>query len=385
MKLEVTLRKRVNSFNFFFDYSAEMDSAEVLNHPFYGGAVGLNEQEVKDRAVFEVLERYGSSVVEKKVESFSINDLKRSGRNFLDPRELAQFSKAQYQVSSFPYVYISSFDKLDWVESDNQVLLPARAVYFGYSKNRQSKILPSITCGTAIHKTVLDAKFCAIAELVERHQAMTSWISRDFGAQLDHASLIDEELQYLLKCCKKNSLNIYIFAKRSVFDLPFFCVVTEAENEPCAAFGISTGFDFESQIKKALLESLMVRNSLELISSFEQRHVSKMRDVKKFMDHSIFYGSSSNYDIWKFMKNTKMTPLSEMNLPIKDRKQFIADSESEVCVTNITPKAYQDLNLHLFRAVSCTLFPMNVRYDCQYLAREDYSKANSNLAPHPFG
>ena len=168
--MEIQVWKNTSKRKYIWTYSAKLDGCD--DDIFYcsGGASSCNKEISKNKAIYECIERYSGSHIDKKQLKFSYYECHKDA---IDPRNLIFFSSDQYK-KGFPYDKFNSKDKIEWVDGvslmDNKkILVPSFSVYLGYNRYcHPKKYFPTASSGLAVHQTENMAIFHGLLD--NRHQ-----------------------------------------------------------------------------------------------------------------------------------------------------------------------------------------------------------------------
>lgn len=385
-EIKVLLQKRKHKRFYVHDYAAKI----VLNgqrRTFFGGAVSTDEQDAKDRAVYEALERYGCSLVEREVLVSSRATLRKANIPFLDPKDLAPFSNKQFAQDCFPYKPLRDEDEIGWIMNEStSIAVPARAVYFDYQREAERSYMPSVTCGTALHQTFEDAKNGAIKELIERHSCMYYWSRRVTPKPYGLDEIPDERLSNLVRQIRAEGLQLFLLDITTIRELPCFLAITVSGDGPYATFGLAAELDCLKGATKAISEAIMVRNSLDLVLSHHKyKRIARATDITSFMDHSAYYAAKGHARYWNYLLSVHSDEeILHLTATPADEYDF-RNIENDCYIFDITPSHYKDIGYFIVRAVCPKFLPMNVRQDAQYLEHPLNKGKIVNHHPHPFG
>lgn len=147
----------------------------------------FTDADAADRAALgESVERYCANILDTlPVVHASHDELRRSGREAVDPAELVLYSPAQYAAPGFPFVPLHRDTRVHWVPGrsltrDVEVLVPASLVYVNWYSAGFAQAPPTNFCAFAGIAAGPDLDFAVMSgleEVVERHATMVWWLN----------------------------------------------------------------------------------------------------------------------------------------------------------------------------------------------------------------
>ena len=193
---------------------------------------------------------------------------------------------------------------------------------------------PQSSCGLAVEKTYKKAVRNALLELIERDATMRAWILRKPLPRINLSGLKNSKLKFLIGKLTRENLKVEICIS-STLNIPSVIVILYSNKKvtPFVSFGLVAGSEIEDIALKALLEAIMVRNTLEELKIVGKlKRIKNFSSIKEFMDHVIYYAEPLNKNKWTFLLNgpkyspTKIIKIfdfnSKINTPLNNYWKF---------------------------------------------------------------
>ena len=385
--------------NYIHEYSAEIKTQPSAINYCQGGGIALTAEEAKSKAIYEVVERYCGSTMVQKTVNYPIKKV-ANNLNYIHPKLLIQFNNSQY-TDDFPYSKINNNSMLEWVQgyshSDRKnKLIPAFSVYLGYNliSSLPQKYFPSSSCGLATYSSFDEAVVRGIFELFERDSAMRVWLSRKGVARIDIETIKNSKIQYIIQKIKAEDLLVDICFEANSLRIPTIIVLIHASDRkiPFVSFGLSSGIKLEEAILKALLEAIMVRNTLDYLhKSRKLKKYSDYTEIKEFVDHIMYYAYPSTSSKWKFLISGEMIGYDEVNKFYINGLAHLNNLDSlvghlkknglETISIDLSNDVSKKFGLHVVRVIIPGLMQMDYDYNFRFLGHKNCS---INQNPHPF-
>lgn len=300
---------------------------------------------------------------------------------------------------------------IDWtagwsLRHQEQVFLPAREVFMGYSRDEGALNVSSSGCalGSSLEEALLHALF----ELIERDAFLLRWYSQTSVPMLDLSLIPEGEIQGLLLAAEHMGYQVQVFDVTTENQVPAVWAMAKGQTpEQIHSFSsLGAHMDPIRALKGALQELLV---SLELyVPSFDEKRAKMLLDqpeqVQDGNDHFQFYAHKDSHKHLDFLSET---PDAKATLQFLERQHFWSDQDlvvklrkwigillhhhPDVTFVDLTPPGLRALGLHAVRAVVPDLLPMTFGHqgrrtrNCQRL-QNALQKNQTSLpdAPHPF-
>ena len=300
---------------------------------------------------------------------------------------------------------------IDWVDGwslrhQEPVLMPAREVFMGYSRDEGTLNVSSSGCalGSSLEEALLHALF----ELIERDAFLLRWYSQTTVPMLDPVLIPDGEIQGLLLSAQHLGYQVQVFDVTTENQVPAVWVMARGQTPEQVHSFSSLGAHMDPiRALRGALQELLV--SLELYPpSFDEKRAKMLLDhperVEDGSDHFQFYAHPESQQHLNFLSET---PDLQATLQFLDRQHFwsgqdlvvklnsliqiLLSHHPDVTFVDLTSPGLRALGLHAVRAVVPDLLPMTSGHhgrrtrNCRRL-KKALQKNQISLpdAPHPF-
>lgn len=401
--MRIVVQPRKSQRNYIYDFVATVIDKNNLRTK-KGCGVSINKTIAKNRAFFEAIERYFVSKIPKKLLfEFNISELISKNAYYLDPNEIIQESSIMNPYNN-RLERITTFQKIAWAKGRSltkkcPIWIPAFMLFANYRGTDDKRFFRAISCGVSIHKTRSKSITHGILELIERDAALLTWFGEKSIPSINLAKIKNERLTSLIKNIRREGKDVKVFLTTTDIKIPaVFAFVFDSHNHyPSVAFGLAAENNLEKSIIKSIEEALMILNTAELAGN---NKIMKVKDIKNFFDHILFYSLPKNKFRWTHLLNCKETSIEAINKKynfikkyfINNFVDYLAKKGVELIIFNFSDKFLQNNNLYMTRVIARNLCPMfvgnNIPPAIKRLIRKRlkmpiFSKLNTN--PHPFG
>jgi ribosomal protein S12 methylthiotransferase accessory factor len=366
-----------------------------------GFGVGVSSAEATTKAVAEALELHAASKCsEADLLYSSAGSL--SG-DFLDPRALSLYDRAQYRDPAFPFERFHSRSRIAWtharwLDTHADVLVPAFLTYFGAPASLNQNFAEVTTSGLATGTSLEDASMRAICELVERDAFMTTWLARVPSQRLI-PDAIDEVTRRIVDEFEARGLGMRIYLLKAGIDIPVvLCLIPgDGKNWPGATVGLGAHADPVIATRRAILEQALIGPALrrEMLDS-QRRIPRRANQVATPLDHALYYVPKGRARAFDFLDPGKLDPvlLAELAQPKKITldlyRKRLQDAGVRVAIKNLTPTAVAaESPFCVVRALGTNLQPLHFGFGLARSASRRLrcvaKKQELNPVPHPLG
>ncbi|MGB8955409.1 MAG: YcaO-like family protein [Tumebacillaceae bacterium] len=233
----------------FLAVRPDVDDAAIS---VYNGK-GLTAAEAELSAIMEGIERYSGSTREEPVVVGSYAELKGSGQNVLDPRELILSKRYPYDDQT-EYEWVRGKELM----SGQEMLVPANCAYFPYYPPVGRLILNPNTDGLAAGNSVEGASVRALLELVERDASSLSQYQNEL-VTVEESTIDADWLQPVLAMFKAANIDVYLKNITSDIGLPVFSATTVDAEYELITGGYGCHFSRDVALFRALVEAAQTR------------------------------------------------------------------------------------------------------------------------------
>jgi thiazole/oxazole-forming peptide maturase SagD family component len=287
--LALGLRPEEEPFPFFSAY-ARAHRPGKDRRDITPSATGSSAAEALLKAIAEAHERHATGLL--RVErSAPAGSLTRRGERWLDPREVAPLTRAQYAKRSD----LQPFDarrSWQWVRgrtlaSNAPVWVPVDLVFSGLSPRRLGRrpCLHATSSGVAAGPSQEHAAERALLELIERHALMRSWLHRTPPARIAPSALTCH-CQRRIAYWREQHRNFHVL-DLSTLGVAVAAVIMVSDSYPCFVAGAAASTaSFDAAVLKALRETELQLASLTMRP---QENPVDPQDVRSLLDHGRLY------------------------------------------------------------------------------------------------
>lgn len=280
-------------------------------------------------------------------------------------------------------------------------------LYWGLAETKETKRQVT-TSGIAGHFIQKNAILNAWLELIERDSFLVHWLNTISPPKIDiSCGVRDKELELLLDSCKKNEIEVHLLDITSDLGVPV-CLAIVSKNDK-AALGAKAGFSQEWNIKKALLEALVVHASMAGMvakdlpadfTPFSDERVDKVRRLESsFSEH----GRQAMTFLFSSEKSVAIEPQESCTLSVGEQiarlkgifsQRYSNNRDYDVFVYFFKNKLTHTFNFSVVRVICDALYPMYLSEhfaDPSHPRLQEFVKnrglekiAKLNSFPHPF-
>lgn len=359
-------------------------SSDGVDHE-RAGATGMTVSEAKQRAFGEAVERYCLSIFNK--ETMSIGYARKDS----DRVAPEVFNKFQSPLEKREYYWVSVYDLI----ADETVSIPAHLVYHpfiplnGYIRN-------TITTGAAAHTTYRDATQGALLEAIERDQYIISYLNELENPVIDERWLTRTQEEIIANFSKHHfDVELYYLT----VDAPIHVVLVALQDEwnDVYEFGLSAGFEMESTITDALVESYQTHTWMKRVDP----NTIPPDNVNGLDARAQFWKAKDDFQGIGHWVETDSPTLSSPPSVVKEVEGLIDwfdDQSMNVYMRDLTTRDVGEANIKTVRAVIPQLHPLYLSEEYRYTGGERVVSApvsagfrdtrrnrnNLNPVPQPF-
>ncbi|MBB6403425.1 YcaO-like family protein [Arthrobacter sp. AZCC_0090] len=169
--------------SFALSHAVLADSRAFSKWPSDASGAGYsfaNPEAVLGAAIGEAVERYCGNLVPAGLKRASRRDVQASGAAAIGLQEFCLFSQEQYARPGFPVPAPDADTVIDWVPAQDlvdgtEVLIPASMVWVAHSLFVAPVRHPVIQAGLATGRTLEEARWGGLCEVIERDAMTLSW------------------------------------------------------------------------------------------------------------------------------------------------------------------------------------------------------------------
>jgi ribosomal protein S12 methylthiotransferase accessory factor len=223
---------------------------DVSSHPrpmFWSGRTTTYKRSLVV-GLLEAFERHSGSKMRGKrctvIDSY--NNLMESA---LDPRQCGLYEDAVYQ-SAHDMEPFSETMKMRWVwgyslTEQRPLLVPLQLAYYGGMDQDEPRFVVSNSSGCAAGKSIEEAVFFALLELIERDAFLLNWYARLSPPQIDISTVRNAEIQFLFERLSRQNLETFLLDTRLDVPTPSITAVAIRRDNGFGAFALAAGCSFD--------------------------------------------------------------------------------------------------------------------------------------------
>ena len=361
-----------------------------------GFGVGVSSVEATMKAVAEALELHAAS-------QCSEDDLLYScagtlSEDFVDPRQLYLYDRAQYKKVDFPFERFHSRSRIawtrgQWLDTGGKVWLPAFLTYFGANPSLNQSFAQVTTSGLATGTGLKDASMRAVCELIERDAFMITWLAQ-VPTRRVIPDCIDEITRVLINEFENLGLEMRLYLLSVGVDLPVvLCLILgDGKIWPGGTVGLGAHADPVFATRKAILEQALMGPALrrEMLSGKSRIP----RRVRTTLDHALYYATKRRARAFHFLDAENLEPvlLSELAQPeaisLDLYTRRLRDAGVRIAIKDLTPPdVAAESPFRVVRALGTNLQPLHFGFGMSRAAsprlRCFAKKDGLNSNPHP--
>lgn len=340
-----------------------------------GWGKGLTVSGALLSAVGEAVERYAASLPDSgRVVWKRPADL---DREFLDPRDCALYTDAQYGREDFPYARFDPDVRHPWVLGEwlgggRAVWVPAVFAFLSLTLEPRQLICQGSSNGLAASTDREDAALRATLELVERDAFMAAWLAARAGRRVELDDTLDPLLRLVLDGVRDLGAAVEVYAlPTSVCGTTVLCLgLGDGDEYPGATIGLGTDLDPRAALRQAVLELGQTGPHLRrLMRSNALPTPDAPASVREMLDHAAYYFPRERAAAFDRLRRGGGAPVRLRDLVDVAPTRSLAACASEleaagvrVALVDVTSADVATGPFRVVRAVSPDLQPISYGY-----------------------
>jgi len=360
------------------------------------------------RALGEALERYSLETYIPYISTIgSIAKIEKLGE-FLNPLDISPFLTKQLEQKKNHRFLIKKNSNFSWTKAtlynyNKEILLPAQLVSFNYSLiNREPRILPINSTGTAFDTTFEGAFYRALCELIERDAFMISYLNKLPSPKINLKSLNSKNVNKILDILERYKLEVYVLDLATDLKIPAFgaVIIDKTGLGPAVSIGLKAGWEIENCITGSIEEALMTRSWIRDKFGYIKAAYKESEDIETIEQRAFLWFSTKmigKLDFW--LKNKKTINISK-NKTIENKLEktlkILLENNMNIIYKNITPMNIKNGGFFVIRAIIPQLQPLYLNEKYKFLGKERLydvpyklgfrrkKAVDLNKVPHPF-
>jgi ribosomal protein S12 methylthiotransferase accessory factor len=262
-------------------------------------------------AVGEAIERYSASLPDSgRIRWERAGDL---DGEFIDPRDGALYSEAQYKRRGFPFVRYDPNIQHPWVlgkwlHNGAAVWVSALDVFLSITIRQEQLICQGTSNGLAAATDHDEAALRATLELIERDAFMAAWLTGSPALRVELDSALDPLLGGVLKSIEGLGAKVELYLlPTSVSGVTIMCLgLGDGEHYPGMTFGLGADFEVESAFRQAILELGQTGPFLRRMMQSNTLTVpDKPGAVREMLQHAAYYFPRERAKAFKRLRGGK--------------------------------------------------------------------------------
>lgn len=338
---------------YFFDIFSPLDRSLTDGHsPQYAGysrGVSENYNEAVSKVIGEFLERYPLLLYKNKnLVRSSISSLKKSGKKFLDPRDLSEFSEEQKKNRAelnFNERSVFSWVKGKSLVDDKEALIPAQLVFWTYCRHKEDGLEPLLreanTNGAGGNFSRDGAILSGLYECIQRDSFFIHWFSKLSPRKIDNATISDPSIKKLLQKAERLNFEVHFLDITSDIKIPaaVAIIVDNTGVGPKIALGGGCGSDPSKVLERAMTEACGLYHWIrkkpvqfglpENYKSFITGSIGQLERLRLWGNSDmfsnlefLFKGSSETYDNFILKGKSFTNEKEELEWAVKEVSKF---------------------------------------------------------------
>lgn len=318
----------------------------------------------------------------------------------VDLPDLLGFADHQYSITGFPFARPDNGERLAWVRAEDAAgrrqsatcWVPAQLVYLEAFSSLDERLLDlRLSVGLAAGSTVHNATAAGLCEVIERHVACTWWHAQEPVPRLDPALAGANYARLAEGWADRGVVAIALrLPCRWPIGVVAVALVDRSGRGPYATFGLAAGFDWSQLAIKALLESMMIRQSCRRLMALGPDCGSAIdpSEVIRLRDHVLFYADDRSGvfldPLFAAVDDVQTPPIDRELTDVAGVLRSLAAEGFRALRVVITPDELRAAGYEVVRVMVPGLRPMDVIHNAPHI-RNTGSLGPYPAAPHPFG
>lgn len=301
---------------------------------------------------------------------------------FIDPKIYCPYSEEQIKRNNLST--INNNDKLFLIKgfdnNNNPVLIPVDLCFFSISVENLGRNVfhYANSSGCAAHFDLEKAKQSAIEELIERDALMKTWILKKSPYKIENSTL-SLNIQQRIEKYEKKGFSIYVLLLSNKYAYTILTCAIRKDDYPYFVSGASASFNSVNEaIEKAFNE---MEYSIIACTERAKNNEIKIIDPKEVgtpVEHGDLYAYSRQQDNIEFLCKGEIIDLKDIKIEKKNKLEEL----------NLSFMEYRPIvkNIHVVRAFSSELIPINFGYDSDFYCHKNIKEKvkQYNKFPHFF-
>ncbi|MBI2051620.1 YcaO-like family protein [Candidatus Roizmanbacteria bacterium] len=374
--------------------------------------VAFNKTKALLKLIGETVERYALTINNnKKLLHGSFAHLKKTHRSILNPVDFIPFSPNQIVSHNISVNELES-SKIHWVLgrsliTNNDILIPAQLVFVPYIYQEiEPLIMWPISTGAAAGKSLEDALYRGICEVIERDSFMIHYLNNIHTPQIDISSITNKKTKEILESLHRYRIDLFLVNLTTDIKIPSIgaILIDKTGLGPAVCVGLKAGFDVHDVVIGAIEEALMVRTWIRDEFIYLKPYFKRQKIIETIIDraHLWFPLKAINYlDFWLCNTNTtsiKKMPTIKKGSFLQRAVSLLKEKNIDIFYVNLTDKTLKKSGLTIVKVIIPELQPLYLNETYKYfgnkrlyqtpvrmgLIQKPQKESELNKIPHPF-
>lgn len=374
--------------------------------------VAFNKTKALLKLIGETVERYALTINNnKKLLHGSFANLKKTQRNILNPVDVVPFSPKQIASHNINVNKLES-SKIHWtlgksLITNNDILIPAQLVFVPYIYQEIEPLIAwPISTGAAAGKSLEDALYRGICEVIERDSFMIHYLNKIHAPQIDISSITNKKTREILESLHRYRIDLSLINLTTDIKIPSIgaILIDRTGLGPAICIGLKAGFDIHDVVIGAIEEALMLRTWIRDEFIYLEPHFKSEKLVETIIDraHLWFPLKAINYlDFWLCNTNTisikKMSTIKKGSF-LQRAVLLLKEKNIDIFYVNLTDKTLKKSGLTIVKVIIPELQSLYLNEKYKYfgnkrlyqtpvkmgLIQKPKKESELNKIPHPF-
>jgi ribosomal protein S12 methylthiotransferase accessory factor len=291
-------------------------------------------------AIGEAIERYAPSLPDPdRIVWARPDDLDGA---FLDPRDFALYSNAQYEREGFPFRRFDPNVRHPWVlgrwlGSEAPVWVPAVFAFLSLTLRPEHQICQGTSNGLAASMDPEDAALRATLELIERDAFMAAWLTGRPGRRVELDGALDPQLARVLAGVEALGAEVELLVlPDSACGTAALCLAFgDGDRYPGVTIGLGADLDPLAAVRQAILELAQTGPHLRRLMRARALPVPEHPgDVREMIQHAVYYFPRERAAAFDRLRHGA-TPVALRELAPGNRQRSLASCAAALAAANI--------------------------------------------------
>lgn len=386
--------------------------AKTSTEDSVASGVAFNKKRALFKLIGETIERYALTINNNKNFLFeSFNNLNKSKKKVLNPADLIPFSQRQIRAHSISLSKLKS-EKIHWVSgksimTNHNVLIPAQIVFVPYFYQKSEPLIMwPISTGAASGKSLDDALYRGICEIVERDSFMIHYLNKIHSSKIDIFNIENREINKILEILKRYKIELFLINLITDIGIPSIgaILLDKTGLGPAVCMGLKAGWDINGVIIGAIEEAIMLRAWIRDQFVYLKPNFKREKIIESIDDRAHFWfpiKTRNHLNFW--LNNTNKISINKIaakinGSPLQKVVSVLKEKNLDIYYVNLTDKLFKKSGFTIVKVIIPELQPLYLNEKYKYLGKKRLYQAPVNMGllkkpksefelnrvPHPF-